>query len=182
MFAFLSEGPFIFIDLLGVSPKGYALYAAIPVAGFAGGSFLTARYTMRLGIDRMVTIGIAVALAGAGMLAGFAMAGVLTVPAIIGPMTAILLSLGLVFPNGMSGALSAHPEIAGTGSALLGFLQMGMAGLGILSAGLIGDGTQMPMVWVMSTGIAAGAVIFVFKPAPRAEPASRLAPEAPPGE
>ena len=182
MFAFLSEGPFIFIGLLGTSPKAYALYAAIPVAGFAAGSFLTGRYTMRLGIDRMMALGVGVGLAGAVLLAGLAVSGVLTPPAIIGPMTVILLALGVVFPNGMSGALSAHPEIAGTGSALLGFLQMGMAGLAIFSAGWIADGTQIPMVWVMSAGIGAGAAIFLLKPAPRAAPAPRLAPEPPPGE
>ena len=46
-----------------------------------------------------------------------------------------------------------HPEIAGAGSALYGFLQMGAAATGIYISGLFENGTEMPMIWTVSLAI-----------------------------
>ena len=76
--------------------------------------------------------------------------------AIIGPLTLMMFGMGLVVPNGFAGAISVHPEIAGTGSALIGFLQMGLAAVATFVAPMVADGTQVPMVWVIA-GFAAAA-------------------------
>jgi uncharacterized membrane protein YedE/YeeE len=55
-----------------------------------------------------------------------------------------------------------HPEIAGTGSALIGFLQMGLAALATFVAPLMADGTQVPMMWTIAgfAGAAAGSYLL----------------------
>jgi DHA1 family bicyclomycin/chloramphenicol resistance-like MFS transporter len=155
LFAFFSEGPFVFIDVFGTTPTQFALYSAVTVVGFAAGSYLTGRATMRLGIDRMMLLGIGTTLVGVALLLGAAMTGIASPIAIAGPMTIFVFGLALVFPNGTAGALSVRPEIAGTASALLGFLQMGTAALATLAAGRLSDGTQMPMIAVIAVGAAA---------------------------
>lgn len=187
MFAFFSEGPFVFIDVLGTTPTGYALYSALSVVGFAAGSYVTGRATMRVGLDRMIVLGIGAALAGVVLLLALAFGGVTTPFAIIAPMTVFVFGIALVFPNGAAGALGVHPEIAGTASALLGFLQMGTAALATLAAGRLSDGTQMPMVGVIAAWAALGALSFGLRygrarpsPLPADVPASASVPRRDP--
>jgi DHA1 family bicyclomycin/chloramphenicol resistance-like MFS transporter len=160
MFAFFSEGPFVFINVMGLTPIGYAAYSALIVVGFAIGSYVTGRATMRLGVDRMILLGIAASLAGVALLLAFAIGGWMAPMAVIVPMTIFVFGMALVFPNGTAGALSVEPEIAGTASALLGFLQMGAAALSTLAAGRLSDATMMPMVEVIAVGAALSALCY----------------------
>ena len=160
MFAFFSEGPFVFINVMGQTPTGYALYSAFVFVGFAVRSYFTGRSTLRLGLDRMILIGICASLVGVALLLAFAIAGWMAPMAVIGPMTIFVFGIALVFPNGTAGALGVHPEIAGTASALLGFLQMGAAALSTLAAGRLSDATVMPMVEVIAVGAALSALCY----------------------
>ncbi len=145
LFAFVAEAPFIIIELLGEPPQNFGWYSLFTVGGFASGSYAASRLSLRLGIDRMVALGIAAALLGAGLLAGLSLSGVLSVAAVIGPMAFVACGMGMVFPNTTAGAVGAFPHIAGTASALLGFLQMTGAALATLLVARIADGTQVPM-------------------------------------
>ena len=172
MFAFFSEGPFVFINVMGQTPTGYALYSALVVVGFALGSYVTGRSTLRLGLDNMILIGICAALVGVALLLVFAIAGWMAPMAVIGPMTIFVFGMALVFPNGTAGALSVDPEIAGTASALLGFLQMGAAALSTFAAGRLSDATVLPMVAVIAIGAALSALCYGlrFAGSPAASP------------
>jgi DHA1 family bicyclomycin/chloramphenicol resistance-like MFS transporter len=65
---------------------------------------------------------------------------------------------GFVMPNSMAGAIGPFPQMAGSASALLGFLQMGVgAGVGI-GVGHLHDGTARPM----TTAIALAAVLVLL--------------------
>ena len=98
----------------------------------------------------MVRFGTWVSLLGGAILLAFALAGVLSVASLILPMFVYSLGLGLSMPNAMSGALSQQPHIAGTASALMGFLQMAVGALGsALVAALPGE-TDLPMALVTS--------------------------------
>ena len=77
---------------------------------------------------------------------GLAAAGVATVSAVLVPMVVYMVGVGLVIPNAVAGAIGPFPHMAGTASALLGFLQMTLASLVGLAVGQWDDGTQMPMV------------------------------------
>jgi DHA1 family bicyclomycin/chloramphenicol resistance-like MFS transporter len=70
--------------------------------------------------------------------------------------------MGLVVPNGMAGAISVHPEMAGTGSALIGFLQMGLAGVATFVVPRVSDGTQVPMTVVIAAFAAAAAASYFW--------------------
>ena len=156
MFAFLAEGPFLFINLMGFSPTGYAWFSAVTVGGFAAGTYVTSKLTLKIGIDPMIRLGLVPVVAAGALLVGLAYAAPMSAWAIIGPLTLMMFGMGLVVPNGFAGAISVHPEIAGTGSALIGFLQMGLAAVATFVAPMVADGTQVPMVWVIA-GFAAAA-------------------------
>jgi DHA1 family bicyclomycin/chloramphenicol resistance-like MFS transporter len=162
LFAFITEAPFIIIELLGEPAQNFGWYSLITVGGFASGSYAASRLSLRLGIDRMVALGIATALLGAGLLAGLALAGIFSVAAVIGPMAVVASGMGMVFPNTTAGAVGAFPHIAGTASALLGFLQMSGAALATLLVAWIADGTQVPMTVAVLGFILGAATAYIW--------------------
>lgn len=110
------------------------------------GSFLAGRYTARLGIDRMIRLGTGCSLVGGAVGAGLAAAGVETLPAILAPMFLFILGTGLTLPNAMAGAVGPYPTMAGLASALMGFVQMGVAALVGILVGHLSDGASLPMM------------------------------------
>jgi DHA1 family bicyclomycin/chloramphenicol resistance-like MFS transporter len=83
-------------------------------------------------------------------------AGIL-LPAMIG-----MLGVGVMLANAMAGLLSPFPHMAGTASALSGFLQMAVAsGIGILVAGAF-DGSERPMMAGMAICATLGLVLHLM--------------------
>jgi DHA1 family bicyclomycin/chloramphenicol resistance-like MFS transporter len=156
LFAYVAGAPIVLIEMLGVSPELYGVYTMLGPLGFLLGAF-AARRSHRRAPAFMVRLGAVASLVGGLALLGFALAGWLTIVTLIVPMFVYSLGLGLSMPNAMSGALSQQPHIAGTASALMGFLQMGVGALGsALVAALPGE-TDLPMALV-TCGMAVAAL------------------------
>lgn len=150
LFAFISGSAFVLIDIVGLAPDQFGLSFAVIVVGYMVGTFASARLTRRLGHDRMIAIGLAAALAGALPMAAFAFMGVTAAVTIIAPMTVVMGGVGMVLPNGMAGAVGPFPQMAGSASALLGFVQMGLAALAGIAVGQLADGTARPMAGMIA--------------------------------
>src|SRR5262249_22006012 len=56
-FAFVASAPFIVVNLLGRTPTEYGLGFLFVASGYMCGNFVAARYSVRVGIDRMVIAG-----------------------------------------------------------------------------------------------------------------------------
>lgn len=146
IFAFISGSSFVLIGRLHLSPAAYGLSFGSVVIGYMAGSFLAGRYTARLGIDRMIRLGTAISVAGGLVGAALAAAGVETLPAILVPMFLFILGTGLTLPNAMAGAVGPYPTMAGLASALMGFVQMGVAALVGILVGHLSHGASLPMM------------------------------------
>jgi DHA1 family bicyclomycin/chloramphenicol resistance-like MFS transporter len=155
-FAFISGSSFVLIEVLRVSPDAYGLGFGLVAFGIMTGSFLAGRFVARLGIDRLIDAGAGLGAAAGSLMAVLVWRGVWTVPAIIGPMYAFAVGLGIVLPTAVAGAIGPFPRTAGLASALLGFLQLtAAAGYGIL-IGRFYDATPVPMaVAIAAAGVAA---------------------------
>ena len=81
--------------------------------------------------------------------------------AIVAPVVLYGFAVGLTMPQAMAGALTPFPEIAGTASALLGFLQAAAAAaVGIYVGHGVGE-SALPMVGTMAlTGLLTFTVTF----------------------
>ncbi|MCH8110912.1 MAG: multidrug effflux MFS transporter [Proteobacteria bacterium] len=161
VFAFMAGAPFVVIEILGYSPVNFGLVSIAPIGGYVVGSFFTSRVAERLGVDRLVPLGISILFAGALVLLGVALMGSLSIYSIYVPMTFMSFGMAVVFPSTLAGSISVHPEIAGAGSALYGFLQMAAAAAGIYISGIFEDGTEMPMIWTVSLAIFAAAAAAI---------------------
>lgn len=150
-FAFIAGAPFVVVTVLGLPPSSYGLWFVVVSAGYLAGNFLTGRFSVRFGIDRMIAAGATIALLGIAAQAAIGWLGLLSLPAIFLPMAIVALSNGLTLPNGTAGAISVNPRAAGAAAGLAGALQMltGAAAAVLVGYGQDRDPSQYPMIWTM---------------------------------
>lgn len=162
LFSFISGSSFVVIDVLGVAPSNFGYVFAAVVVGYMTGAFSSARLTMRLGIERVLLIGTALATAAGGIVAVLALSGIQEVAAIVAPMVVYFFAAALIIPNGTAGAIGPFPSKAGTVSALLGFLQMGLGASAGGMVGLFHNGTTMPMAVIIAIMATASLAAYAF--------------------
>lgn len=170
MFAYISASPFVLQNVLGLSPLHYSFAFAANAAGIVIMNAVNARIVGRFGQRRLLHLGL-------GLLVLFSV--LLLVDALLGPVlwASLLLlwgavaSLGLVAANATALALDQVRHAAGTGSAVLGALQFGLAAVVSPIVGLGGDHTALPMAvaMVVSAGIGAAALLLTRRSAAEAD-------------
>ena len=159
LFSFISVSAFIVIDVLGVAPDRFGYLFIFVAFGFVGGGMTGGRLVRRLGMERLIASGIGIGLCAGAI--GFAMAslGLETIPSVIVPIMGVFFACGLVLPNATAAALIPFPQIAGTASSAIGFLQMGGGAFIGFIAGLLHNGTTVPLFsviflcWICAGGL-----------------------------
>ncbi|MCM8594271.1 multidrug effflux MFS transporter [Accumulibacter sp.] len=157
LFAFISGSSFVLADRHGLSPQAFGACFGLVVAGYLLGSVTSGRLVRRVGSTCLLRYGAWLgALAGAGM-AGLEFAGVRQIWALLAPMFLCTAATGLVMPNAISRALAPYPAMAGSASALMGVVQMGVAALvGVaVGQGLSADGSALAAAVAACTLLAA---------------------------
>ena len=163
-FAFISGSSFVLIEVLEVAPDVYGLCFGLVAFGLMTGSFLTARLTPRLGIDRIIAAGSWLSAAAGGLMAVLALGGVWTVLAVIGPMYGFAVGVGIVLPAAVAGAIGPFPRTAGLASAVLGFIQLTSASAYGILVGRLYDGTPIPMAMaIAAAGLGAAVAHHVVR-------------------
>lgn len=169
IFSFISGSSFVLIGLLGLSPLVYGFCFAAIVVGYMVGAFGSGRFTVLIGLERMVQIGTAIQVAGG--LAGVALyaAGIVNVASIIIPVAIFMVGTGLAMPNAQAGAIGPFPRMAGAASALLGFCQMGLAALVGIAVGHGSGESALTMMAAIALVALGGALAYwlVVRPAPQ---------------
>lgn len=165
LFTFLSGSPFVFIDVYDVPTTHFGLIFTAMAGAFTIASALMGRIGSRFSPEALYTAAGTLTLASA--LAAFALTAsdVGTVTTLVASMSVLSFAMGFMVPLAFAGALAPHPEIAGTASTLIGFVQgVFSAGMGAL-IGLLFDGTGLPMFSQIAV-LAAGALasFLVLRP------------------
>lgn len=159
LFAYVSTSPFLFIDRLGLSPEVYGMLSVFSVSGFAFGSWLAGRLQGRMADGFVIRLGLAAQGLGAVLMGGLSVE--LTLPHVLGPMMLFVFGFGLLMPASSAQALHPFPRIAGSASAMMGFLQIagGAAGSFLLSVAYDGSAFMLGLAMI---GVAAlGAAIYL---------------------
>jgi len=163
LFSWISGSSFVLIDIYGVPLEQFGLYFAGICVGYIVGTLASARLGMRLGLERMMTIGTAVIATGGIAMLALVLAradGPLT---LLAPMMVFTMGLGLTLPQGQAGALSPFPQMAGSAAALMGSLQFAVASVVGAVVGHGYDGTALPMALSLAlTGVASLAAYHLI--------------------
>lgn len=150
-FAYLGGAPFIGTELFGLSAAQVGIYFGAPAVGYFVGNFMSGRFSVRFGVNRMVLWGSLFNAFGVAVSALLFLADRGTALSFFGFMTFVGVGNGMVIPNATSGALSVRPQLAATASGLSGAIMLGGgAGLSALAGALLTRETgAMPLLWLM---------------------------------
>src|SRR5438132_1323738 len=160
-FTFLAAAPYLLSDLLHEPPSTYGLMILLPMAGYILGNAGVVRLSVLLGSARLFITGLAVSLASGVMLAVWCLAD-LTPWALFVPMAISSIGNGMSQPPGVAAGLSVYPRIAGAASGLLGFMQMGVAALGLVLPATLHQQSVVAMVAVVGASLALALVCGLF--------------------
>lgn len=160
LMAYISASPFIYQQLMGLSQIQYGLAFGANALGLVALTWMSARLTARFRIPRMAAFGLAGNAVSILVFAALAFSPVSPLWLMLPLLTAVA-SLGLVFGNITALALSAVRRVAGTGSAVLGLLQFGLAGAVAPLVSLGGGTSAIPLALAMLVATVAANLAFL---------------------
>jgi MFS transporter, DHA1 family, multidrug resistance protein len=165
-FAYVATSAFVLQSMNGLSPVMYSVDFAGNAVGLTLATLVAARLAGRVPTRSVIAVGLAAtAAAGIVLLVGAAWFGMPLWVALLG-FFVLMTAQGLVGPNAGALASGEVPEHAGTGSAVLGFLQWTMAGAVAPVAGLGGERTAVPMaaIVLLLVAVSFAALLVLARP------------------
>ncbi|PSF09901.1 multidrug effflux MFS transporter [Marinobacter shengliensis] len=162
LFAFLSGSAFVLIDVLGVAPEHFGLYTAITAGGYLLGNMASIRLAGRYLPDQILLYGLATTLTAGATMTLLAYHNIYSPWAVVLPQALFMAGTGMVLPQTMAGALANHPAMAGSASALLGFVQMAAAAAAGALVGFLHDGTPLVMATIIAICAGLGLIGYLF--------------------
>lgn len=164
MFAYIAGSPFVLQDVYGVSPQAFSLLFAVNAFGILLGSQASGRLVGRVTPDRLLTLGVRTAAAGAAALVAVSVLEVGLV-AVLVCLFAVVASIGLILPNAAAIGMAGHPRTAGSASALLGLSQYAFGALAAPLVGVAGLHHGVPMaVVIAAAALGSLAVLTLLLP------------------
>lgn len=150
-FTYLGGAPFVGSVVFEMTPSQLGLFFGAPAVGYFLGNFVSGRFSVRIGVNRMVLWGTLINAGGIGTNLALFHLGFGSPLSFFGLMTLMGLGNGMAIPNATAGALSVRPNLAGTASGLSGALMIGGgAALSALAGVLLKPGTgAFPLLWIM---------------------------------
>lgn len=128
LFTFLAASSFVFIQVLALSKTEYGMLMFTMSISYIAGTFLCRSLLARWGVRRSVAIASGMTLTSGTLIGVFALLGWSSGPHgawfIIVPFYLYMMAHGIHQPCSQSGAVGPFPRIAGTASALNGFIMM----------------------------------------------------------
>ena len=171
-FVFIASGSFVYTGEFGLSPIGFSIAFAVNAIGFFGASQLAAPIGARLGMLRVVRIGVFGFAAVTLLLLALGLGGLVNLYVLVAMLFCANAFLGVVIPTTMVLALEEHGDIAGLASSLGGMLQMLTGGLMVTLVGPFFDGTALPMIAAIAVCGAMALVISLAMIRPQRMPAA----------
>jgi DHA1 family bicyclomycin/chloramphenicol resistance-like MFS transporter len=155
LFTILAASPFVYIDLLGLTPMQFGVAMATGSLSYITGTVVCRRWLLRHGLRGTVRRGALFTLAGGLSLLGLAALGVQAVWAVLLPQCLYAFGHGVHQPCGQTGAVGPFPHAAGVASAWAGCMLALVAFVVGLWLGHAIDGS----VWPLAFGLAIWSVI-----------------------
>lgn len=160
LFAYLAGSPFVFMKLYAVTEQQYGYIFAIIAMGLITSSQLNNLLLRKYSSEQLMkAILILQTIIGIILVVGT----IFDVIGLYGTIFIIFLFLscqGFSFPNSAALSMAPFTKEAGSASALMGALQMGLGSLASAMVGLLGPQTALPMTTVMAVCTSFGLMIL----------------------
>lgn len=120
---FNAVGPFLFQHTLHFTPQNYGYLGILVTAGYLIGMFITVKLVARITISHLIKYGLTIiVVSGIFMVLGLLVIGINPYVIMI-PFTLSVVGQAMIFPNAMAIALQPFKNVAGSATALFGFIQ-----------------------------------------------------------
>lgn len=161
MFSFLSAGPFVYIELHGVSPQHFGYYFAFNILFLFLTALFNSRYVHRFGANKMLRIGLFCQFTMGLWLVISALLGLGFWSTVIG-VACYIGCISMVMSNSMAVVLDEFPHMAGATSSLAGTIRFGISALVGLLLAQINAHSAWPMIISMFMCLAVALVLFLY--------------------
>lgn len=162
LYVYIAGSPHIFMELYGVSEREYGWIFGIIAMGLVTASQLNTFLLRKYSSEQIVKVAL-----GFQVLTGlvFFLAAVFNLLELYSTITFAFLFLstqGFAFPNTSALALAPFGKSAGTASALMGALQLGIGAVMTALVSLLSNQTPLPMTIMMLVCACVGLAILLF--------------------
>ena len=162
LFAYLSGSPFLFMELFGVTEKQYGWIFALIAMGLISSSQLNNLLLKKYTSEAIIKVTLLLqSIIGVLLLVGTA-AGWLELYSTVFLMFLFLSCQGFTFPNSSALSMAPFSKGAGSASALMGALQMGLGAMASALVGALNNGTAIPVTAVMAACALLGFAILAI--------------------
>jgi DHA1 family bicyclomycin/chloramphenicol resistance-like MFS transporter len=166
-YALLGGASLVASGVFGLSPLQTGLALGSPTVGYAVGNYISGRYSVRFGVNRMTLVGTGIASAGLAVSLAISLSGYESALLFFGFSTFLGLGNGLTMPNATAGMLSVRPHLAGTASGLGGAIMVtgGAALSAIAGSSLSPEAGSLPLQAIMfgSSVLSGVAIALVIR-------------------
>ena len=150
LYAYVAGSPVVFLEIFKVTEKQYGLIFALVAAGLILATqvnrFLLKQYTS----EQIIPVALFIqSLAGIGLFVG-SLAGWIGLTGTILLLLVYLSCQGFTFPNSSALSMAPFAKTAGSASAMMGGVQMGLGALTSAMVSVLSNGTAVPMTGVMA--------------------------------
>ncbi len=164
LFVYLASSPIIFLEIFHIQPETYGWIFGILATGFISSSQFNILLMKKFTSEQILLRGILCLTAIGFCFALGTMNGIFGLVGTILMLFMYLSSAGMVHPNASSLALLPFSKNAGSASALMGAIQMGIGALVTIGVGLLNAKAMLPFTLIFaSTGLIAMLVLVFGK-------------------
>ena len=161
LFVYVANSPAIFMGHFNLNEKLYGAVFALLSVGFIGGSQLNHLVTKKFSNQQILTAALIVQTMVAVIFLIGAVNGWYGLTAVLVLLFALLSCCGITYPNAAALCMAPFSKNAGTASALLGFIQIGLGGIISASVGILPFGEITAMASIMATTVIIALVILL---------------------
>ena len=157
-FSYLGGAPFVGNEVFGLEPKDLGFWFGAPAVGFVLGNFLSGSFSTKIGLDKMIFLGVTTALFGVSISLTISLLDHGSVLSFFGLMTLVGLGNGMSIPNATAAMMSINPKLAGTAAGLGSAIMIGggAALSAIANFILIPGSSEIPLIMLMWTSVFCG--------------------------
>jgi DHA1 family bicyclomycin/chloramphenicol resistance-like MFS transporter len=149
MFAFLTAGSFVYIDIYGVDPDQFGYLFGLNIVAMIIMTSLNGRMVKRVGSHAMLRFGLLIQLcSGIGLFIAWLLN--LGLWGIVPFVVLFIGTLSTIGSNSMGLLLSGYPKMAGTASSLAGTLRFGTGSVVAAIVAMMPSDVEWPMIVVMT--------------------------------
>lgn len=162
LFVYVSASPIVFMEVFKVSAKTYGwIFAGLSI-GFIGASQVNNLLLKRYKSEQIIWVALTVQVITAAIFLVGSWYNWYGMTATIAITFVMLCCVGTLNPNASALSLAPFEHSAGTASALLGAMQLGLGALMTLGIGIFKSQSSVPMAGIMESTALIGMIILIF--------------------